>query len=551
MLENNCEVVAVPRGCKICEEVTVVDVYTAFNTNLSGNNQFKYTSIEILKNEDVVKLTSHFVVCPHCGQQTPAYMHFIRGDYEPKKLFSKNDASLWLEEAMSFFETRNKVIPLYKPITESDTFKCMHCGAESKCNESKVLVTFTKTDEEVIVSYPLKSIGDIVHVNWNEEYLNINEFPLCEYITFNFNKGTTVLELKTLSGNTLMSRDITMGVDACDFESPLIDVLSKNVLIKRKLKRLFAEFWGKPLPFREYQLDIYTFSLATAYIGYEDTSFYIYIPYRRGTKEIDESFEDISLKLHFSDDIVSLYQQSSLPQMKSIRKKMFKNPALFFYVDELEKLWECTGKEPNFFGAFLDNKHVFSNLRFLHDFPVISRLYEDICKEDLYVPFKNMLADYPESVNEYALIYASLSDKKREDEKERLKLTSCRCMRFGNGVSQYFLNIPERDLAEGIPVQRVDGLVFSPLKSMNDYLIAGQELDNCLGAEEFDTPVVGVLKFGKYVAAIQVDTESNNIIQAYLKDNRSIDSNEFIYAAFKKWCKKNSYEFDLEDCSVF
>jgi hypothetical protein len=92
---------------------------------------------------------------------------------------------------MSLFETENKKIDLYKPISDKDTFKCMHCGAESKNNDKKVFISITKTPHKIIITYPISNIGDIVRISWTKQLLSIDEFPICESVTFNFKRGTT------------------------------------------------------------------------------------------------------------------------------------------------------------------------------------------------------------------------------------------------------------------------------------------------------------------------------------------------------------------------
>lgn len=544
-MSKTCEMIAIPLGYKICEEVTFVDAFMAFNNILAGEKQFKYTDAEIISNENMVKLTEHFAVCPNCGQHTPAYKHYVYG-FKPQKCFTRQDAQLWSTEVMSLFETENKKIDLYKPISDKDTFKCMHCSSESKSNDKKVFLSFIKEPHKITIIYPIRNIGDIVRINWTKKLLSIDEFPIYESVTFNFKRGTTHLALKTASGKLLVARDISRGVDDLNFSSPIINLLSKNVLVKRKLKKMFAGFWMKPLPFREHELDIQKFSLATAFIGYDDALFYSYIPYKHKTKVIDASYKKTYKLMHCSDNIASVYKQSILPDMKSIKKRVFNNPVLFFYLKELETLWESTNKEPNFFCALLDSEHVYGILRFLHDFPSAFKLYADMCNAGLYVPFKEMLLKFPREVNEYALVYASFNEQKRQEAKRKLERSLCKSLRFSEGVSSYFFSIPDRATINSIQTQIVRDYLFTPLKSMNEYIVAGEQLENCLGEAEFDTPIVGVLQSGRYIAAIQVDVENNLILQAYMKNNRNIDTDERFYAAFKKWCKKNNYDYHEE-----
>lgn len=543
-MHNSYETVSIPKGYKILKKVTSVDAFTAFNDILCSKKQFRYTCADVNSKENTVELTRHFVVCPICSQLTPAYRHFIHR-FKPVRKFSRNEADIWSRETMSLFQCEDKTkINLYKPIVENDAFRCMHCGADSKASEQQLQVGLIEERHRLTVTYPINNIGDIVRINWTKKSLSIEELPLYESVTFNFRKGTTYLMLKTFTGTLLAARDITRGVEDLDFTSPVIDLLSDNVIVKRKLKKLFSTYWGKSLPFKEYELDIFKLGLATAFIGYEDRAFFSYIPCDSQTSLIEKSYKKIARKLHIYDNIVSIYESSSLPRIKSVKRRFFSNPVLFFYTEELERLWQCTGREPNFFCSFLDSEQAFSVLSFLHDFPNSLELYEAVSKAGVLLQFKDALFDYPKEVNEYALYYSSLNPRKKTEALAKLKKTSCKRMRFADRASEYFLSIPDRKMINSIPTQLMEGYVFSSLKTINDYVIAGQDLHNCLGATEFETPIVGVMKKGRYVAAIQVDVNEKIILQAYLERNRDIDTDENIFSAFKKWCRKNGYDYD-------
>ena len=537
-----CEMISVPLGHKICEHVTFVDAFKAFNGILAGKKQFKYTSAEIDSCEKTVKLTEHFVVCPDCGQHTPAYRHHIH-EFKPKKRFTRQDAQTWSLAVLSLFELENKTIKLYNPISDKDAFRCMHCGAESKSSDKKVFISFIKTPGKITVTYPINTIGDVVRINWISPALAIDEFPLCESVIFDFGRGTTCLELRTASGELLADRDITTGVNDRNFNSPIVSLLARNVAVKRKLKKLFADYWQKSaLPFKEYELDIHKFALATAFIGYEDRSFYSHVPYCDKWQLIDKAYLDSMKKLHRYENLVSVYAESLLPDMKCIKRRMYQKPALFFYLKELEALWEASNKEENFFCAILDGKHVYGFLRFLHNFPKALELYADLCDEELHVPLKEMLLEYPKETNTYAMQYASMSEAKRAEEMRVLKITKCSIVLHEDKIDDYFFSIPDRKAIDSIQTQRVSGYVFTPLTAYYEYVDAGEQLKNCLGEKEFDTPVVVVLQSDRYVAAIQVDVKNNMILQAYLKNNDYIDTDQHFFPAFKKWCKKNNYD---------
>ncbi len=540
-MKQTCEIISIPRGYKIHEEITCVDDVTAFYDVLAGDKQFKCSRAELDGAHNVIKLTQHVLVCPHCAQRIPAYEHILN-HVKPKRLFTRNDAYLWSSEVLSLFETENKRLDLFKPITGEETIKCIYCGCESTCSDKMTFISFRQKGHKITVTCPLGSISEIIRVNWCNKLFQIDELPLAESVTFNLSRGTAYLALRTASGKQVAIRDITQGLGGSDITSPIISLLAQNVRVKRKLRKLFVELWGKELPFKECELDIHKFTALTTFVGYDDVSFYSFVPYNSESLTVDKSFGRCFKRMHICDKLPDVYESSALPSIKSVRRRVFKRPELFFYLPELEALWLKTKGEPNFYCALLDSPKIFMILSFLHDYPMAFQLYELMAECGLHIPLRELLLKYPEEVSKYALYYASLSNYKREQAKKKIVETKGKCLTRRQGLYDYFCCVP--DSAALQPTQVVDGFVFSPLKSKKDYINAGQQLNNCLVEAEFeDEPVIGVHKCGRYYAAIQVDVNNGMIVQAYLKNNSCINTDAHFYSVFDKWCRKNCYKY--------
>lgn len=85
---------------------------------------------------------------------------------------------------------------------------------------------------------------------------------------------------------------------------------------------------------------------------------------------------------------------------------------------------------------------------------------------------------------------------------------------------------------------RIKGYFFTRLRNSRDYIVAGNALQNCLRSwERFDGDVYGVLKFGNYVAAIEVDEDV--IIQAYTYRNGDMNADPSLFSAFCIWKERN------------
>lgn len=549
---NNSYTLTIPKGCRIQEETILVDFDTAFDDILDTEEQLRYTNFELLQNSDKIKFTKHFIVCSNCGQPTPAYTHFIEGSTATKK-FSGASARTWSENAMSLFGIPEKKVPLYRPITESNNFTCMYCGSEPRYTNKEAFITISFYRDKLTITYPLTDIADILDVNWAMQTINVSNFPLSESVTFNFKRGSTYIQLKTFSKKTLAIMDISGGIaDLKRFTSPLINLISDNIVIKSHLYKLFEAFWEKKLPFKENEIDIHNLVLLNAFVGYDDKTFYSYIPRANRSLNFDKSYKSTRNKMRYANNLVDVYDKSSLPNMKSIRTIMFENPKFFFFIKELEKLWVASHKNPDFFCDFLKDINSCSNLSFLHDHPLAFELYEELCKEkNLRNQFRDALFHSPQNVNEYAITYATLSNIKKAAAKKRLMTTACRFIKYSNNMEQYFYSLPESGAISSIQDQEINGFTFATLKTFNDYAIAGEQLNNCLGTEEFDTPVIGIKRGSKYLAAFQVDVDGKYVIQAYLESNRKLNKNPIIFTAFKEWCNNNSYEFDEEDIYVY
>ena len=74
---------------------------------------------------------------------------------------------------------------------------------------------------------------------------------------------------------------------------------------------------------------------------------------------------------------------------------------------------------------------------------------------------------------------------------------------------------------------------------MNDYVLAGHDLKNCLKRwERWQHPVVAIFKDNEIVGAIEVNVERQCIVQAHTKRNGDIKSDESLNNAFEKWKKR-------------
>ena len=236
---------------------------------------------------------------------------------------------------------------------------------------------------------------------------------------------------------------------------------------------------------------------------------------------------------------------------------MFFNPAFFFYVEELEELWKLFAGDHNLLKNFLVSRDAFSVLNIMHTYSNISTFYRDFAEERGSFELCSLLKRYGKVASEYGMHYIAFNDQKRL--KERARWNNLSGVRFSNSYNRLMSGISSIDRAfvetnatnREFKDQCHNGYIFTELKTQAQRYLAGEQLNNCLKNTKFSNTIVGVLKNGVYMAAIEVRV--NRIFQAYLYDNEPIEENKSIFEAFQKWAKvneliyKHSYHIDDDD----
>ena len=137
--------------------------------------------------------------------------------------------------------------------------------------------------------------------------------------------------------------------------------------VNRELKNQFIKIFRGSLPFRTKELTVEQFVLMTRFIGY-NCGFYNALPYAEKENLIERRFLKSAKRLHHAVKVPNIFEKTTLPKVKSIRKLLFCNPALFFYTEELEQLWKII-EDVNLFRNFITSQNIFSELAFLHKMP--------------------------------------------------------------------------------------------------------------------------------------------------------------------------------------
>ena len=280
----------------------------------------------------------------------------------------------------------------------------------------------------------------------------------------------------------------------------------------------------------------------------DNKKFYNAVTYEKKGDLIERRFLKSAKRLHRAVKVPNIFEKTTLPKVKSIRKLLFCNPALFFYTEELERLWEII-EDVNLFRNFITSQNIFSELAFLHKMPRLINFYAEYKAE---IGIKRLYHHFFRATNRYWLYhyvswYYLLSeyDKKIERQKWHNGWLEKRDDFEGieNDMGALFgVSIPDcssKNFRHPDLECCINGYSFRRLKNSMEFLRAGKELKNCLADWQFfRNNVYGMIDNGKYVAAVEI--KDNVIIQAHTYRNGDISDNCSIKQAFDVWKSRNS-----------
>lgn len=525
----------IPRfGFTIEEQQKTVGRDVAFEV-LTPARQRKST-LAVFENDNVV-ITKHVIVCPWCGKKAPAYHN---NQMEPHQLID-----MWLAQQTSMFEKLPKTLLFNRPIEAMEKFVCPRCNMISHPSKGFIDVLFI-VDRKTIKIFRKLELKEWFQIKWGADKICITNFELYEAITFNLKNGHTYVSLEDGRGEKLKVHDISNTKANLYSDDPIFELINLYKPVNRELKNQFAKIFRGPLPFRTKELTVEQFLLMTEFIGY-DSAFYSALPYADKGDLIERRFLKSAKRLHDSKKVPNIFEKTILPKVKSIRKIFFCNPALFFYIGELEQLWKII-EDINLFRNFITSKNIFSELAFLCKMPHLIDFYTEYKAE---IGIKRLYHNFFQATNRYWLYnyvswYYLLSEYDKKIERKKWHNGWLEKRDDFEGIendmgARFSVSIPDRSSKDfrhpGLECC-INGYSFRRLKNSMEFLQAGKELKNCLADWQFfRNNVYGMIDNGKYVAAVEI--KDNVIIQAYTYRNGDISGNHSIKQAFDIWKNRN------------
>ena len=407
----------------------------------------------------------------------------------------------------------------------------------------------------ITISLELR-IKDIFNLQWGPDEIEIKEFGLYETISFNLGKGHTFVSLIYGNGEKLQVNDISNLKAGCYKREPIFELINKNDKIKESLKTVFEMVSGSDVPFQHNDLTMDAFIIMTKLTGY-DGKFYYALPYSDSSDMLEKRFLRQAKKMHNASNIPKLLDSTKLPRAKSIRKILYKHPALLFFTEELEKLWKIIG-DVNWFREVIQSEGIFSKLGSMCKMPQLLHFFAEYRAEQGKRRVYNILMprNGVKVILNYVAQYYMLSEYDQNIERHRWHNvrwlhSQRRDLDMENRLGAFF------SVSNAVTTWQPDleceigDYQFKRLKNSGDSVKAGRDLNNCLSKwQYFENNVYGICKQGKYVAAVEVMDKI--ILQAHAYSNKTISQDPYLRKAFDEWADTFGLtEIDLDAVTYY
>ena len=523
----------IPDGYTITEKCITMPLDAAASL-LKTKRQHRYTSA--LRMGDNAVLTRHIFTCPHCRRSSPAYACFFStGEYLCSRI-PREVIDGWYAPQISMFDEETTFLELNRALTSENHHgsTCPCCGIQSFQGTASYSVQLRSDGETVSLSHITFSPETLLSIPSYEVDTNVSFFPpLTESVIFDFLSGKTFFRI-TDKADVLLYEEGVSSISNIWKDTLLYKLIQNNTLVQRRLRHLFSMQMHAEFPFSKAECIPEHFAVTTRFQGFP-RSFYDAIPCISKTGELDESFSEVSAALKRADMLPAIYNSSSLPRMKSIRKIFFANPGLFFYLTEAAALWDII-MDPNFFRSIFSLPRIYEILAFLHQFPGSMDFFADYANREGIKALVSLLTDFSGTVKLLAIRYAAMNHITRKTESFTFeKDDEMPEPQVGLAYSYPIHTKRTSDIVDSI----VNGYRFVRLRTFRDYALVGKELHNCLD-EHYPAihPIFAIKKESLFQGVIEI--RNDLIMQARVFNNAPIETSPHIYAAFKKWAKHNS-----------
>lgn len=526
-MENSVVKLKVNSGYQIVRKTKEVDLSTAFEI-LASKQQTKYTEAALY--DDYAELVWHVVRCPYCGKETSLYEKENRG---ARRKFFDEEIAVKTGEQYSFLEKAEEHIVFHEEKQPAETYVCKKCRHSSEHSEEVSIITIIHNEKSIKVFRVIRNMEDLLKVRWIDKISFNTIFPLCEKISFDFEKGKTFLFVTDKNENVFTSKEVTQNI-IVNRKSPLIDLISKSRHLKRNIEKEFRKR-SETYDFPYNECSFERLLVFTRFSGFRK-SFYEAVPYELDYYRLDGSFEDTASKFYNLRSAMQMLKESSLPDVKSVKRIFLDNQGLFFYIKECEKIYDVL-KDVNLLRRVLLDENIYHILGRLHTCEGYIHFYKALCLKEGKVRFCELLISHTFRLNLCAEKYCSMGEYKRQDYIWKMKVKeNIYGDQFFGVVTSFDITVPQ--MPRYIKNCSIGQFFFRNLITMNDFYITATKLNKSMGW--YDASVAAVVYQGEIVAAINVF--ERKIL--FVMTDKWMKENAPLYSAVKKWSEKYNLKFD-------
>ena len=513
---------------------------------MESSEQYNYYEVVCEKENYVFK--SSGTVCPVCSATVSAYevlpsKPIVNTEYVIERFF---------DSQVDFSSMNYSSLKLNRRSFESARdFVCPYCKNRVYKSDEEREISLETIGDKAFIKVEIKTIDELINCVFSvceEESVDLlqkAEAGCKEVLTIDAASGKTFLSLEGNSGETYYSYDLTGDFDTTKTDTCLTIIIS-NSDVKKYIIDFLSKFWQIEFPFNHQELNLQTIISLNMFKGFSK-SFYAAIPFRLGTFETEESFPVYKN----SEEALETLKKSSILKSKQIKKCIFKNQGMFFYINELERLYKCINNTAIFI-RLINMPEIYIVLYYLHTY-CIDDFLSDFCSfEDRTCKLPEYLHSHVEKIFECAKDYSVLNPFYKKIHFE------CGFEKYINSIENEYDDYYARfrvdnDFKYSMPMSTnisstydgcVDKYFFKAVLSTNETYLVGKTLKNCLVNWSFgDNNVVIIYNGSSIVGAIELSRFNTYIDQAKLSHNASIEEDPRACKAFIKWAEKHGFSY--------
>jgi len=514
--------------------------YEELEAGEAGTRVFEYSKYylkaEHINSGENILLFRFVALCPVCGEKNDLS---VNKTDDRNNIFEMFCAWAYQYSIPEVIKDNGVVLAEWKyPITADKTV-CAKCGHNGFVSQQAETYTITPSKDKIELEFfaaavnnklPKQSVSLVKHISKPQRSDELSD--------------RLIFDLKTGYSTEIITENGLTGERDATFSGPqswLSQFFEKDSDMQRALIRVFQDVLGDPSLFPDTIYSLRDATLRNRFRGYPN-DFYPAIPSYEGEKT-NERFRKTTSMLPLNyRDIYAAYNVFELPEKKELMKIIFKTPALLLYANEIKKL---PFRNYDVLIKMLDSAEGIYFLQLYFEFPIDSFLVEYIEVKGEPEVWRNIAEDFE------ILVHTAAFWTLHNPEIPKQALFSGSLKEISQRLSDMLLfksSLPyaysdkERNLESSI-----GGFTFRLPKTMNEITAAAEELQNCLRTYRLqilrhETTICLVTKNRRYVAAIEINIKTRQIMQIKQQENREVAEKDDpeLYKAVQKWKTDNS-----------